>query len=172
MTDRSSSTTGNSIPVGKVMLWTVPWVALLIGLLFVASFQLVQIPFEPYRWARRVAAAGLVGLAIVGLLFTLEVVGKEGAPWYTNSLLVALVLFWGLCPPAWFFTEYYLIDQETLGRPADVAKAIAAAASDPATVTKLKADYLSGVKVYSDLASKVWVAVGAALATAIGLTLR
>ena len=161
-----------AIPTGKVALWTLPWVVLLVILLILGSFTDVHISYGVYRWSRRVAAGALVALAVIGLLFALEIVGKDGSAWYTNSLLVALVLFWGLCPPAWFFTEFYLIDQNTLLPPPDVANAIVVAGKDAVAAAKVKGDHLAIIKVYADLASKVWIAVGAALATTIGLARR
>ena len=160
-----------TVPVRAVMYWTLPWVLLIIGLIIYGSYwDSSPISYSAYTWFRRGAGALLVLLAVIGLLYALEIVGKDGSLWYTNSLLVALVLFWGLCPPAWFFTEYYLIDQNALALPPEVARAIATAASSADTlVPKPKADHLAAVKTYADLVSKVWVAVGAALATAIGL---
>ena len=43
------------------------------------------------------------------------------------GLLVALVIFWGLFPPAWFFTEYLLFDRDTILLPVDVLDKIKAA---------------------------------------------
>jgi len=156
------------VPVAAVARWTAPWVVLIIGLLLVGSFTNWTISYFAYTWARRAAAIVLVTLAVFGVLLALELVGKsQGQPWYSMGLLVALVLFWGLCPPSWFFTEYYLIDQGTFALPDEVQRALDAV-SDSKGKADLKATYLATTKTYADLASKIWVAVGAALATAIG----
>lgn len=172
MTDTSHAK-ASTLPIMSVFLWTVPWLALLLGLLVLASFfPWVRFSYSSYTTARRVAAVVLVVLAIVGILRALDIVGKQdGAPWYTVGYLVALVLFWGLCPPAWFFTEYYLIDQGTLALPALSQQAVDAT-SDPKVQADIRAPFLAATKIYADMAAKVWVAVGAALATTIGLARR
>jgi hypothetical protein len=146
------------VPVGTVILLTMCWVAPLIALLIVGSFTNYRIEYDHYQGA----------LAVIGMLYALDVVGQnKGSPWYTNGFLVALVLFWGLCPPTWFFTEYYLVDQRALGLPPDVVEAMTAAVDDK-TKKDAFAAHLAATKTYADLASKIWFAVGAALATAVG----
>jgi hypothetical protein len=160
------------VPKLTVLMWTVPWVALLVGLLIVSSFTNVRISYAVYTYARRCGAVVLVVLAIVGILRALDLVGKkDDRPWYTDGYLVALVLFWGLGPPTWFFTEYYLIDQRTLALPDELQLRFAAATDDKVRAEILAA-YLAATKTYADMAAKIWVAVGAALVTTIGLVKR
>jgi hypothetical protein len=160
------------VPKVTVFLWTVPWVALLVGLLILSSFTHVRISYAFYTYARRCAAILLVVLAIVGILRALDLVGKkDDRPWYAVGYLVALVLFWGLCPPIWFFTEYYLIDQGTLALPTELQQKFDVATDDKARAEILGA-YLAATKTYADMAAKIWLAVGAALATTIGLVKR
>ena len=163
--------TVHKVPIGTVFLWTAPWVAVLLGLLIAATFTKAQISYSNYQTIRAIVALLLVGLAVVGILRALELVGtKDDKPWYTIGFLVALVLFWGLCPPTWFFTEYYLFDQGTLALPDEMQKKFDAAKliKDQKAMTEIQAPFLSATKIYADLASKIWVAVGAALATTIG----
>lgn len=172
MATRAQKNAAARVPVGTVISLTMCWVAPLIVLLIVGSFTDYHIGYDRYQIGRRMASGLLVALAIVGMLYALDVVGQnKGSPWYTNGFLVALVLFWGLCPPTWFFTEYYLVDQKALGLPPDVVAAMKAAV-DGKGKADVFAAHLATTKTYADLASKIWVAVGAALATAVGFANR
>ena len=159
------------IPVLKVFLWTVPWLLTLLVLLALPAFGEVEIiSYAVYALARKAVLVVLIALAIIGLLRAFKLVGwHKEQPWYTVGFLVALVLFWGLFPPSWFFTEYYLFDTRTVALPPEVQRAIDAA-TDEDSRAKIRTAFMSGVKTYADMASKVWVAVGAALATAIGFS--
>jgi hypothetical protein len=166
---------GAELPIKPVMAWTSVWVFFLVGLVAIGTFADGVIPYEAARIFRRLAAGLLVVLAVWGLLAALGgAADANGPPWYTSTLLLSLVLFWGLAPPAWFFTEYYLIDTHTLSPHPDTAAAMAAAlaAKNPGEAARLHADLLASTKTYADLASKVWLAVGAALASAITLVKR
>jgi hypothetical protein len=172
MATSTKKTTARRVPVGTVIWLSMCWVVPLIALLIFGSFTNYHIEYEHHQMARRLAAGLLVALAIIGMLYALDVVGQnKGSPWYTNGFLVALVLFWGLCPPTWFFTDYYLVDQKALGLPPDVIADIVAAVDAKGRKDVFTA-HLAATKTYADLASKIWVAVGAALATAIGFANR
>lgn len=162
------------VPVRQVMKWTLPWIAVLVGLLVYGAFGSgTSIPYDIYTWVRRLCAVGLAGLGVAGLAYALEWTDKsKGQPWFTIPLLVSLVLFWGVFPPTWFFTEYYLFDQRRLQWPPELREALVAAGTDKKAAADLVAGHLAAVKVYADLASKIWLAVGAALGTAIGFANR
>ena len=163
------------VPKRAVALWTIPWVALLFALLLNAILDIYRIPHEAYATARLVAIVSMLILGVVGLLMSLNLVGSHTAdPWYRVPLLVALVLFWGLFPPCWFFVEYLSFDKGAFQFPTDLQAAIAAAEAknDMKTVNELKGAFMTTTKTYADLAAKVWGAVGLALGTSIGLARR
>ena len=168
MNSPDKSDAAATVPRLSVFLWTAPWVLILIGLLIFGGLGWLHISDEISKRVRSFVAICLVILAVVGVLRALDLVGKrDDKPWYTIGFLVALVLFWGLCPPAWFFTEYYLLDIGALEPPSYVVEKLASAADEKAK-SDIHAAFLAETKIYSDLASKVWLAVGAALATIIG----
>jgi len=114
-------------------------------------------------------------LAVVGLLRAFDVVGiHKGEPWFTDPLLVALALFWGLFPPMWFFVEYLSFDRGAFALPVKLQQAIQAAtdANDAVRAAKLEADFLASTKLYADMAAKVWVAVGTALGAVVAMVRR
>ena len=163
------------IPKRAVAKWTAFWVVPLIGLYLLTYFTNVHIPHAWYQTSRLIAVVVMVGLAVAGLLIAFDLVdGHRTDPWYTIPLLVALVIFWGLFPPAWFFTEYLLFDRDTILLPVEMLDRIKAApaASQAEVAAPFKTANLAATKTYADMASKFWVAVGAALATAIGLSKR
>jgi hypothetical protein len=172
MSNDSEQQSKQAIPTLTVFFWTVPWLGLLLVLLALPALGTVRIPYALYATTRQVALLILIALAIIGLLRAFKLVGwhKEKS-WYTVGFLVALVLFWGLFPPSWFFTEYYLFDTGTIELRPDVQRALEVAADEEAKA-KIRDTFMSSVKTYADMASKVWVAVGAALATAIGFSKR
>lgn len=107
MSEDSTSQARPPIPVLVVFFWTLPWLVLLLVLLLLPSLG-AKIPYEVYRTARHLALLVLIALAVIGLLRAFKLVGwHREQPWYTVGFLVALVLFWGLFPPSWFFTEYF-----------------------------------------------------------------
>jgi hypothetical protein len=163
------------IPKRSVAIWTAFWVVPLIALYALTYFTSVQISHAWYQTGRLIAVVVMVALAVLGLLIAFDLVGdQKSKPWYMIGLLVALVIFWGLFPPAWFFTEYLLFDRDAILLPVDVLDRIRAApaASQAELAAASKTANLAATKVYADLASKFWVAVGAALVTAIGLSKR
>jgi hypothetical protein len=166
------------VPVDNVVWWTVAWVFLLLVFVAIALLRNKPIAYADYEFGVRVAAVILVIVAIVGLCVALKNVGPDAKPWYTvgKGFLVALVLFWGLFPPTWFFLEYWLFDNGIFQMPEYLQKewdSLVGSDKDKRDLVKafeLKAKYLAAsTKAYSDLALKIWVAVGAGLATAIGL---
>jgi hypothetical protein len=68
--------------------------------------------------------------------------GPQNRAWWG-----AVVGFWTLGPPAWFFAEYYAIDHGCIS----------------AITGMTKEDTLGSVKDYADYASKIWAAVLAAI---------
>jgi hypothetical protein len=70
--------------------------------------------------------------------------------WYQDCILLALLVFWALGPPSYFFVEYYAFDQGFIewDKPAKCAG-------------ELSRQCLADLKVYSDLASKFWAGAGA-----------
>jgi hypothetical protein len=140
-----------------------------------AVFDWYRIPHETYATGRQVAIVVMLVLGAAGLLMALNLVGSHtGDPWYQIPLLVALVLFWGLFPPCWFFVEYLSFDRGSIQLPSEIQAAIAEAVErkDTKTANEIKSSFMSSTKTYADLAAKVWGAVGLALGTSIGLAKR
>jgi hypothetical protein len=165
----------SDIPIPSVAGWSALWVVPLIVLYGLTYFTSVQIPHGVYQGARLLAVVVMVALAGLGLSVAFGLVGSQKAdPWYKIGPLVALVIFWGLFPPAWFFTEYLLFDRDTILLPMEMLDKIKAApaASQAEVGGAFKTANLAATKTYADMASKFWLAVGAALATAIGLSKR
>ncbi len=137
-----------------------------------AVFIKYQIPYETYVAGRSIAIGVMLVLAAAGLLMALNLVGSHTKdPWYQVPLLVALVLFWGLFPPCWFFVEYLSFDAGTFQLPPGIREAIenAREAKDVKAMNDMKSAFMSTTKTYADLAAKVWAAVGLALGSAIGM---
>jgi hypothetical protein len=161
------------IPRAAVLFWTLPWVILVLTLLVNAVTVVHPISYDLYVSGRYVVIGAMLAMAVAGLLIALEIVGShKGDPWFTVGLLVALVLFWALFPPSWFFVEYLSFDRGAFLLPSDLQEAYEAAEqrSDVKAMADLRAKHLGETKTYADLASKVWVAVGASLGSAIALT--
>jgi len=160
------------IPVGKVMAWCSPWLALIAFLLLISQVGHVRISYESYKFWRNAGALILIVIAVVGILRALDIVGGTHDPWFTIPFLVSLVLFWGLFPPVWFFLEYMLFDLEVFqlpGCPSAQASSQGVAAN---CAIPMKKEFLSAMKVYADMAAKIWAAVGVAVGVAIGLAKR
>lgn len=156
------------------MWWSLPWITLLGILLIIATWTTLSIPYGMYENGRAIGLGIMIVLAVAGLLRAFDMIGTAGEPWYTISFLVALVMFWGLFPPTWFFTEYLLFDRETIQFPEDVRQAIERAEleKDLRRVAEIKKEFLGVKKTYADMGSRIWVAVGAALGTTIGFAKR
>jgi hypothetical protein len=67
-------------------------------------------------------------------------------PHRMNARTAAVIVFWGLVPPIWFFAEYYAVDHDWL-----------------TSLPGPKAEMLESIKTYADYASKIWAAVLAAI---------
>ena len=166
---RQTMKTNNVMPSNrpplKCVTWlTAVWLLPLLFLLVWPTLQLSVIHHNYYVCARNIAILVLIILVFFGITKASRFIGSSAdLPWYTSAWLVALVLFWGLFPPSWFFLEYYLFDSGYIALPQSVAEAMANS-SEPA---KVKADFMASTKTYADLASKIWVAVSAALAATI-----
>ena len=161
------------IPKRAVAKWTALWVVPLIGLYALTYFTSLQIPHAWYQTGRLIAVVVMVVLVVIGSADRFRSRRwPPHRPLVHDPLLVALVIFWGLFPPAWFFTEYLLFDRDTILLPVEMLDKIKAApaASQAEVAASFKTANLAATKTYADMASKFWVAVGAALATAIGLS--
>lgn len=159
----------------RIFLITLAWSIPLLLLLLNAQWKVVTVEHATYIQCRALLIFGLLGLGVWGLLRAFDLLkAHAGDPWYTDPLLVGLVLFWGLFPPMWFFVEYLSFDRGSFALPLDVARQMEEAlkTNNAAGAAKLKADFLSETKLYADMASKVWVSVGAALGASIGLAKR
>jgi hypothetical protein len=122
---------------------------------------------DGYRNFRNVLVAALLLISGIGVYVAWGFIGgdKTAKPWYTNGFLVAAVVFWAVAPPVWFFVEYLNFDSEKIGVPANFIKCKSTVAFECAA--EVKVEYLKHVKTYSDMASKIWAATGAALGAAI-----
>jgi hypothetical protein len=165
----------SAVPRRAVFLITLAWAVPLLLLLINAQFKIYLVQHQTYLAWRAALIFVLLGLSVWGLLRSFDLLkAHAGEPWYTDPLLVGLVLFWGLFPPMWFFVEYLSFDRGSFALPMRILEDIRTAenASNLPLAEKLKADFLARTKLYADMASKVWLAVGAALGAVIGLTKR
>ena len=163
------------VPRLQVFLVTLVWTVPLLLLLLNAQFKVVVVEHRTYLSCRAVLILVLLGLGIWGLLRSFDLLkAHAGDPWYTDPLLVGLVLFWGLFPPMWFFVEYLSFDRGSFALPSNLLRELEAATAEGRAVdaSKLRADFLSETKLYADMAAKVWFSVGAAHGAVIGLTKR
>ncbi len=168
------------IPVNHVALWTLAWLVPML-LLLTARVLDWKITYDTFTTARSIGVGVLVVLAIAGVLTAWRYVGNNPAvrllgasapPWYTNAFLVALVLFWALFPPIWFFAEYFLLDIGGIVLP----EGLTCKNETPDTpwekklcTEEIEKEFLAQSKTYADLAAKVWGGVAASLAGAIAL---
>lgn len=156
-------------PLKRVTVLTAIWLLPSLLLLSWPILKLPVIPYGLYLWVRNIAVIVLIMLVFVGITKAASYIGPAAkSPWYTSATLVSLVLFWSLFPPSWFFLEYFMFDTGYLALPDKVAKAMATS-SDSA---KVKAEFMALTATYADLSSKIWISVGAALATAIAVSRR
>lgn len=163
------------VPRRAVLLLTLVWAGPLGLLLLNAVSNFHTFHYEAYELGRYAVIVIMLALAIFGLLRAFDIVGThKGEPWFTDPVLVALALFWGLFPPMWFFVEYLSFDRGSFALPDGLQKLIHAAkdANDSASASKLEADFLASTKLYADMAAKVWVAVGAALGAVVAMVRR
>jgi hypothetical protein len=160
------------IPVGRVMAWCSPWLALIAFLLLISQVGHVEITYKSYRFWRNLGIVILIAVAVVGILRALDIVGDSQDPWYTIPFLVSLVLFWGLFPATWFFLEYLLFDLGVFQLPSCPNTATSSQGAEVPCVAPTKAAFLASLKIYADMAAKIWAAVAVALGVVIGLAKR
>lgn len=180
-TNISTSTTSSElhkVPIKLVSGLTAIWVVgLLIPYVYTAN-EGRKIAYSTYDNVRLLALVALVLLAIYGTALALERVGDSAGRPYTMGSLVALVIFWGLAPPSWFFTEYYLFDHGKVEWSDEWKDKLALGIAKASCTTEkciaeakieVAGKLMSSIKTYADMASKIWAAVGLALGMAIGL---
>ncbi|WP_156373418.1 hypothetical protein [Pseudorhodoferax sp. Leaf267] len=168
------------VPRRRILFLTLLWALPLSFLLLNATLGFHTFQFKTYEFGRHAAIVVMLVLMVFGLLRAFDVVGDhKGQPWFTDPVLVALALFWGLFPPMWFFVEYLSFDREVFLLPTGSQQLIETAkrAAQDATeltdkVAKVKADFLTSTKLYADMAAKVWVAVGTALGAVVAMAGR
>ncbi|WP_411725463.1 hypothetical protein [Methyloglobulus sp.] len=102
----------------------------------------MKVSYRSYFWFRFILGGSLLIYAVCTIIrfsaLTLET--KEIFHIYE-------IVFWTLGPPAWFFVEYYLMDNGTIILPPG----------------EKKDKFLAEAKNYADTASKIWAAVLAVL---------
>src|SRR5713101_2220573 len=100
----------------------------------------IELEYDQFRWARRIAAAvGIVGGVVFMLYF-----GFADAKTLKATCNVWVLILWTLVPPLWFFVEYWLLEHGTcVHRPSG----------------EHKETFLKSIKDYADYASKIWAAV-------------
>jgi hypothetical protein len=132
--------------------WTLLWVSTL-SIYALAHCLVGAYSYDAYKFIANAAAGLLAILTLLGVATAWQFIGgkREDPPWYTHGFLVALLIFWALAPPIWFFLEYYLFDTGAIKLPPCVGLE----------------DFLKQIKVYADLGSKVWAAAGATLGAAV-----
>jgi hypothetical protein len=165
----------NPIPKRQILGLTLLWVAPLAFLLCNAVFVWHTFGYRTYELWRSVAIVLLFIFAFVGLLRAFDLAGAhKGDPWFTDPVLVALVLFWALFPPTWFFVEYLSFDNKTILLPESMLDQIQndeqSGLIDKAI--KVRTDFLASTKLYADMAAKIWAAVGTALGAVIAFARR
>lgn len=147
--------------VGFTALWALPLFVVL-ALSATRAFG-IRVPYATY-----VSTIWAVGpLLVLTLLLGAYRASKFIPPksetvtnlhWYQDGVLVALLVFWALAPPSYFFVEYYAFDEGFVEwrKPC-------------ACLGNLKAVCLAEIKIYSDLASKFWAGAGAVLVALVAL---
>jgi hypothetical protein len=111
--------------------------------------------YKVYQLVRGSVAAVLAIIGIVAIwLFADPGQGSLG-----NTFNKVAIIFWTVVPPAWFFFEYWIFDNEKLiKRPLDN--------STNQPVAKEK--FLKSLKDYADYTSKIWGAILVVLAFLYG----
>lgn len=146
---------------GLTALWGLPLFAVL-------ALSTTQAPAIKVQYSTYFGAVWIIGpLLVLALLIGAYRASNFIPPktpmfadlhWYQDSVLVALLVFWALGPPSYFFVEYYAFDQGFVEW------------RDPAAcVNNLKTLCLAEIKTYSDLASKFWAGAGAVFVTLTAL---
>jgi hypothetical protein len=147
-----------------VSAFTGVWVALLGGLLIKGLSNSTR-PFSigTYQCARVIGTLVILGLTSWALKRAFGFIGKATPPWYSDSFLVSMVVFWALFPPAWFFVEYTLFEHGQI-----------ALVSGEVCMPHCHSDFcnaeLARLDTYAGFASKIWAGMGATLAGVIALS--
>lgn len=153
-TPQSGDGSRGPVNVRGAFVWTLVWIVP--AVVYVAYPTLLG-PYEynTYLTFRTVALLLIVILALAGIVRAWKIIsgGDQHSPWYTDAFLVALVLFWAVAPPIWFFVEYYLFDSGLVKLPVGA---------------EIKS-FLARTKIYADMASKIWAGVGASLGAALAV---
>ena len=140
------------VPAAVAAKWSAVWIAGMLAFTL-SPYVFGAYAYDTYLQIRNGAIVLLPILAAFGIAIAWKFIGgkKNDPPWYTSGFLVALVVFWAIWPPTWFFVEYLLFEIDKISLPSGIHKK----------------DFLTHIKAYADLASKIWTAVGAALGGAI-----
>ena len=171
----NTKTEDPQVPRLRTFVFTMIWMLPLAALLFIAVFRLHVFSHSTYIGARFALIVLMLCFAVAGLLRAFDLVGTNtGKPWFTDALLITLVVFWGLFPPMWFFVEYLSFDRGSIALPQELVDLIAAAETDKRkeVAEKQTATFLSSTKLYAEMSAKVWAAVGTVLAGIIALVKR
>lgn len=88
-------------------------------------------------------------LAVASVGFSIFSVLQFSSSDVCEGTQITIIIIWAIGPPTWFFLEYFSLDKELVRLGSDS--------------TATKELLLTQVKVYSDLASKVWAAILAVL---------
>lgn len=146
-----------------VLRWTAYWAFPLLLVLAISTERWNEpfVPYDAYKRTLWCAGVSLVGLLLFGVYRASKFLQPQhksvkGKNWYHDPVLVFLLVFWALCPPSYFFVEYYAFDQGF----------IAWSNSDP---IKTKPDFLKDLRTYAELASKFWAGAGAVFGTVAAL---
>ena len=137
-----------NVDAAAALKWTLLWIIVLTAYA-VGPYVLGAYAYATYKRASVFAILLLASLIVVGVLTAWKFIGgkKEDSPWYTSGFLVALLIFWALAPPIWFFLEYYMFDTGAIQLPQGVKQD----------------EHFKQIKAYADLSSKVWAGAGATL---------
>lgn len=146
----------------KVYACTALWAAVLIAMLVLTRLKRDQvlvsaIPYSDYRNVVWIVGPLLVGLILYGVYRASRYIPMSASspnigPWYGDWFLVALLIFWALGPPSYFFVEYYAFEEGLLQ-----------CWNHEKPKKDDKVPCLEDVRIYGDLASKFWAGAGAVL---------
>lgn len=156
-------TVSNAIKLGRALWGTAGWISCLVAIFLLAKFKPFTIDYKIYVVLVSIGSLVLIFSALFSFFRAATYMSSEGADrinsvWYTDNLLVFLVLLWALFPPTYFLTEYYAFDADFITLPAEFEGEAG------------KEKYLTGLTVYSDLASKVWIGTSAVLGAIIAIS--
>ncbi|MBL0919130.1 MAG: hypothetical protein IBJ14_10535 [Hydrogenophaga sp.] len=163
--ETTTARTSTSAEARYAILITLAWVALLSLFAFIGESSergtAALISFDGYRRVRIVLAVILLMVAAFTIYTVLRHVSSATpGPWYRSARLVALVAFWAIALPTWFFVEYLLFDSGRIGLPTNFTCTL------PGFANKTDC-YLQNVKTYAESASRIWAGVGVVVATLI-----